>query len=176
MSKHQGTRGLAVDRKGNKRGQLFAAGVGAFSLMVGTFLVAVATTAPPAAAAPPTDGPLLYSGFLSGTQKTLTGGATALGFQVNPVAAFSPDGESIASAEGICTDGTCTTSKTVVTIHHVDGTSAKLADLPGDVQGIAWSGDGAQLVALIGYTDSEIWRIGVDGSAPVKLHPPAYSP
>ena len=61
-------------------------------------LVALATTTAPAAAAEPTDGPLLYSGFMSGTLETLTGTATPVGFRVDPVTAFSPDGESIASA------------------------------------------------------------------------------
>jgi Ca2+-binding RTX toxin-like protein len=140
-----------------------------FALVVtGTYV----STSLPAQAVTPADGLLLYPGGASGTLKNLAGAATPLAFPISTVAAFSPDGASIAWAETTCVDQACTTESTTVKVRDNEGNAATLAAVPGRVGHLAWSPDQAQVAVLADASDSlagDIWRVPVDGTAPVKV-------
>ena len=142
----------------------------AVSLIVTGALAAVMLAGPPpAVAADPTNGPLLYSGSPV-ELKTDAGESTELDFTGFGLMEFSPDGAMIAVATTRCTDDACTGDQTTITVHGNDGSTTTLQPVPGFVSDLTWSSEQSQLGLLVSDgPDAEIWRLPVDGSAPVRV-------
>lgn len=139
-------------------------------------LVAVGLSAPlspieqAAAAGPPSNGKLLYSGT-SGQLRDLSGGRQTLPFSVGRPASFSPDGSMIASYDRDCSATGCTEYS--LRIYSASGSTKKLAFSPQRrIEDITWSPDQRYLaVSIWAGNDSlgyNIWIVPVNDS-PARL-------
>ncbi|MCH1865628.1 hypothetical protein [Nocardioides sp. CFH 31398] len=147
------------------------------SPLLAVLTVSPTTPATGAAAADPTDGPLLYSVF-GGVELAPLGGSpvTRVVTGLTPwVSEFSPDGGRVASlvvrcrvGESPCPDGQ---DYTTVVETAADGGSLEAAELPGRGTALSWNSAATEVAVLVerSLEDRSIWRVPLDGRPPVRL-------